>query len=281
MSTVTEQRIGCFPMPADEYHADKSAWSRTMIADFRKRRSVCYARHILGTAPEDRSNHKIDLGDLAHVALLEPHRLETDYVCYPPEILAKNGAVSTNEAKAFRAKHEATGKTVMKIDDFLVVAAMIKSVKAKCGELITPDARIEHAIYWQDESGLMCRCRPDVLVVRPDFALAIDIKSTADVTPEEFKRRIEGNGYLLQDSHYSEGIRRTFKVEPRFLFAAVETEWPHACAIYEIRQDDRATGWATRRETMRQIATCVETGDWSDSWEQTVNIVSLSKRALE
>lgn len=259
----------CRPMPEAEYHADKTAWSKSMLWDFVCRRSKCYATHFLGLAPPETSKRCFDLGDLAHAAILEPHRLESDYIAYPASLLAKNGAVSTNAAKEFRDSHEAAGRVVMKQEDFDIVAKMVESVRAKLGQWLKAPAKIEHAIYWTDgNSGLRCRCRPDFLV--ESVPIILDVKTTDDVTPAIFKRRVETLGYWLQDVHYSAGIGALLAVEPMFLFVVVESEWPHQCAAFELSQSDKFAGREYHTKLLDDVAECMETGDWSDSWEEQI-----------
>lgn len=268
----------CKPMPAEVYHADKTAWSKGMLMDFRSRRSVCRDRHILRTAPEKQSTRSMDIGDVAHVALLEPHKLSTHYVTIPQEILASNGAISTKEAKAFKAEHEAAGRVVLKTSEYAIIQAMVKNVQSKLGKWLTAPAKVEHSLYWTDETTeLRCKCRPDFLVVNNNACVILDIKTTADVSPGEFSRRCESMGYWLQDAHYSAGVRSVFKIDPLFLFVAVETEWPYQCAVYELSPSDKSEAHEARNKLLCDVATCYETGNWEDEWTQQVTTLNLRK----
>lgn len=281
---VREQKSGFVVETDEEYHASTTWWSKSMLWDFRDRRSVCHQRYVLGTAPDKRSTKTMDIGTLAHAAFLEPDRLDSLYAVYPDSILAKNGAISTNEAKAFRDENEAAGRICLKDKEFLVIRAMLDSVTATIGEWLTEDAIREQSIYWVDntfETDVPCRCRPDLLIARSEFSLAVDIKSTADITPAVFRKRFEDMGYWLQDQHYSEGIEVVTGNRPRFLFVVVESEWPFDCAVYELREEDRGTAWAKRRLLVEQVSRCLVSGDWSDDWSSGINILSLRKWAME
>lgn len=276
MNTEVQTRTGIFPMESEAYHADKSAWSNSMIQDFRRRKSACYEKHILGTAPEFETTPAMRLGTATHAALLEPHRVEDLFAIYPENILASNGAASTKEAKAFREIHEEMGRLVMKASDMDAVRAMVASVTAKIGQWLTHDAKIEHAIYWTDEeTGVRCKCRPDFLCQKPGFALTLDLKTTADCSPSEFQRKVETMGYWMQDAHYSAGIKATTGLDPMFLFVAVETEWPFDCAVYEIEPSDRSKARITRAYTLTQIAAAQESNNWNDRWLTDVNRLAL------
>lgn len=280
MTTATDKpRI--VQMDSDSYHADSSAWSRSMLMDFRERRSICYARHVLGTAPAEKPSKAMDVGDLAHAALLEPHRLDTDYVVYPKELLAKNGAVSTNAAKEFRDSHNAAGHVVVKQEDFDVVAKMVQSVKSKFGHWLKEGGLVENAIYWTDEmSGIPCKIRPDFLV-KTYVPVVLDIKSTGDVSPDQFRRRVESLGHWLQDAHYSAGVRELYGADPVFVFIVVESSWPYQCAAYELTRDDKRLSEEVRRELLTEIGCCYESGIWADEWEGIVNPLKLHPKTYE
>lgn len=284
-STIQEApvtRDGIFPMEAEAYHADKSAWSNSMLKDFRRRRSACYERHILGTAPEFETTAAMRLGTATHAALLEPERIDDLFAIYPDSLLSSNGAASTKEAKAFREVQEQFGRLVMKASEMDSVRAMVSSVRAKIGQWLTHDAKIEHAIYWTDEeTGVRCKCRPDFLCMKPGFALTLDLKTTADVSPSEFQRKIENMGYWLQDAHYSAGTKAATGIDPMFLFVAVETDWPYSCAAYRIRDTDRSRARVERMHALHQISVCQKSGNWEDSWLSEVNEVSLRSWAMD
>lgn len=271
----------CHPMNASEYHQDKSAWSKSMLMDFRERRSTCYARHILGTAPPDKATRQMDLGDLAHAALLEPHRLKTDYVAIPKDLLASNGALSTKAAKDFKASNEAQGITVLKADEFSAVEQMVKSVRAKIGRWLDVPAKIEHALYWEDDlTGIRCKCRPDFLVVKPTSCVVLDVKTTADASPFEFQKRVEQHGYWLQDAHYSAGVKAVFGRDPLFLFVVVETVWPFQCAVYELSTPDKANARDVRTQLLIDVGACQESGDWDDDWANQITTLNLRQWAI-
>lgn len=272
----------CQVMPSEDYHADKSAWSNSMIRDFRKRRSACYEKHILGTAPEFETTAAMRLGTATHAALLEPEKIEELFAVYPHHVLGANGAASTKEAKAFREINEEYGRLVLKASEMDTVRAMVASVRSKIGQWLTHDAVIEQAIYWTDEeTGVRCKCRPDFLCTKPGFALTLDLKTTADVSPAEFQRKIENMGYWLQDAHYSAGIKKLTGIDPMFLFVAVENEWPFSCAAYQIRESDRVQAAIVRRESLMQIATCQKSGEWQDGWLESVNEVAIRPWSFE
>lgn len=270
------------PMPAEEYHADHSAVSKSMLWKFRRRVSAYHREFVLGEKPPFAATRAMNLGDLTHAALLEPYRLATDYVAYPDHVLGTNGAASTKAAKEFRDEHESAGRVVLKAEDFAAASAMVESVRTAIGPWLDVPAKIEHALYWVDSaSGVRCKCRPDWLVLNEGAAFVLDVKTTTDVSPDEFRRKVETFGYWLQDAHYSAGVRALTGIDPTFLFVVVETEWPWQCAVYRIDDNARAKGEIVYRDLLAQLAERHRDGNWKDEWEGVVNSLDLRPWAYE
>lgn len=280
---ATEQtiRTGAFDVPAAEYFADHGAVSQSMLKVFADRRRLYEGYFVKHTLPEPPDNDPMRKGTALHTALLEPHRFERLIVTFPPSMLAKNGAVSTTEAKAFREEHEAAGHVVLKEADAAKVRAMADSVKRVCAEWFDLESVRERSIYWTDEvSGLPCKMRLDWLIHGSQLVL-LDLKSTTDVSPDAFRKRIEQNGYWRQNAHYVDGVEEHFGETPLFYFLAVEDSWPFACSLHELEPESARDARNRRNEELSQLARCIETGDFSEPWEQRINRVSLSRFCFE
>jgi exodeoxyribonuclease VIII len=269
-------------MNRDDYHADFTAVSRGMLSDFLDRRSVYHARYIAKTAPSYEPTKAMDIGTACHAALLEPHRWESLVAVYPANILAKvkgevsaAGAASTNESKAFKIEQESYGRIVLKEADVATVKAMCESVlRSPVGKWLEAPGIIETPRYWGDSvSGLRCRCLPDWY--SPTTGIMLDIKSTKHITPATFAKAADDMRYWLQASHYLDSIGG----EGRFLFVAVESEWPFETVLYEYPRSDGGDSIDLefaddiRATALRSIAECHESGNWSDSWSGVVNTI--------
>lgn len=257
-------------MPADEYHADKSAISASGLKAFRKSRR----EFSLGIHKEP--TEAMNTGTLAHAALLEPEKLETLFPIYPADLLASNGAISTKAAKEWRAEQEAAGRIPVKQDQFDRAAEMVKSIKATLAPWLIHEAICEHSIYWVDEeTGLLCKCRPDFLVRGPRFILVMDLKTTDDPTPSSFAKRVGQIGHWLQPPHYIAGVQATFGDAPDFIFAAQESDYPFRCVTHELSPRDLLAAKEARRKHLNNLAECKRTGNFSDAWEGKVNELEL------
>lgn len=279
-TTIAEATIK--PIHAEAYHADTSAWGRSNLSLFLERRRKAEA-WLNGTLPPKKATAEMDLGTACHAALLEPHRFADLVVKYPPGILAKNGAVSTTEAKAFRDEQQAAGKIVLKDAEHFIARRMVDSVLARCGDWLRTTENREQGCYWTDaDSGLRCKCRPDVwLDVEGEEIYIPDLKTTGDASPFAFRKRIEDGDYWLQDAHYRAGMTAAKGMPCHFIFVVVETEFPYSCVMYRLDDESQAQAQAVRRQLLVDVAACIESGDWSEPWEQAITPLPVRPWAFD
>lgn len=280
----TENGLGIFPMPAADYHADKAAVSKSMLSDFRDSHREYFHKHVALDMPSSKSSKRMDIGTLAHVALLEPDRLDQSYAIFPNSVLGKDGRESTNAAADFRDEHEADGRVVLKAHEFEVVKAMRDSVLLKVGHWLRVDRRIEHAVYWTDPAtGLKCRCRPDWLIEGGDTAFIFDFKTTDDARPQAFRKVAENFDYGLQHAHYSDGVHAALgrRIDTEFYFVVVQTCFPWTCVIYELSSRSAIDAEHLRIKLLTELAACQRHNDWSDPWEHDIRPLDLRPFAFE
>jgi hypothetical protein len=263
-------------MTPDQYHADRTAISRSMLWTFRERRRLYEAEFVIGDAPPERSTKKMDIGSLAHVGLLEPHNLAKRYAVIPERYLARNGAESTNDAAAFRALHESRGQIVLKQNDFDTVCRMIESVQAEIGEWLHLQSLREQPVFWTNpETGLPCKCLIDWLLLPGSSAVVLDFKTTENSAPASFRYRAEEHGYWLQDPHYREGAQLVTGLPVEFYFVVVEAKFPYATTLHRLKPRDLGQATAARLRLLKDLKQCLANGDFAEPWQGQINELEL------
>lgn len=274
------ERTGIVKMAPAAYFADHSAWSQSMLKVFLDRRRLAQAYYVLGTAEEPAPTDPMRKGTATHTAILEPERFDELVITYPRNILAKNGAVSTNEARDFRDEHIAAGRIVLKENEVAQVRAMASSVRTVCGAWLDRPSVKEHSLYWQDQTGLRCKLRLDWLIQNKK-AIVFDLKTTADASPSKFRTRVEDGGYWLQAAHYIEGVKAATGAEAvEFYLIAVESTFPFACALYSIDHGSLVAASVARRRAINDLVGCLASGDFSEPWETTITPLPLRNRCF-
>jgi exodeoxyribonuclease VIII len=233
-----------------DYHSH-SALSRSRLWTLASR-TPQHARH----APAKKSK-AMDLGKAMHIAVLEPHRLD--------DMVMKGGEDRRgNQWKDLVYYCNAYGKIPLTESDYGKVFYMRDAAQALpvLKRLTDGKQLVEHSGYWIDEeTGIECRCRPDIY--HPGLRIAADLKTTLNASPESFMRSIEEYGYHVQEPFYSEGWHYAGGgAVDGFLFIAIETDFPHVTACYELLPEAVAEGEAVMHKALRTWKTCMDTNIW-------------------
>lgn len=267
----------------ERYHADKSHWSRSLITEFlRDRRKVEAILH--GIAEPEKNTDYLDMGSAAHAALFEPRLFQQKFAIATPADLSKSGSRAGNNWKDFKARNN--GRTCLIPKQAASIAMMAASVATKIEPIVGRPGlqRIyEEPIYWEDEeTNMLLKAKPDYLAMPAGAAKPVplmflfDLKTTADSSPQAFRRSARKWRYDIQQVQYCEALYEAYGArEVEFFFVVVEREVPFSCNLYQLSDETVLAAEEDWREGLRQIAGCLESGDWSNPWEHEVTEISL------
>lgn len=232
-------------------------------------------------------------GNLAHCALLEPDAFDKRYVVLPEDAPRRPTAVQRNAKKP----SDDTRAAVAWWDEFnertkgaktitaeqrataLAQAASMRALKNVFHDLgmeqLLKRGVPEVSAFWNDpDTGVLCRCRPDLAV---DFdtgeSVLPDVKTFNDATPEQFARQVARMRYYVQDAYYSDGYgyasgRRVVA----FPFIVVEDSYPYAAASYNLGDESKAQGYNEYRYLLDVYARCLKSGEWPGYADRTQTI---------
>lgn len=225
-------------------------------------------------APQDDSSKAVKHGSALHSLILEPKSFEREYAVAP---------ISFGRSKTARAdfEEENSGKLILTAEEWALLQSQRDSVLAH------PEARAllgikggmaEASAYWvDDDTGLLCRCRPDWW---PLPELIVDLKSTDDPSPRAFSYSIRDYRYHVQDSFYSDGaksITRT-KVED-FVFIVVGKKRElgrYPVRVYRLDQEAKDAGRKAYKENLNTLAECYRSREFPGV--ETIGLPKLQKR---
>ena len=251
---------------AAEYHAAPGASaSRLKLL----KRSAAHMKHDMDN-PQEPTPAMI-IGSATHSAILEPDLFAKEWGRLPE---GDGRSKAVKEAKAELITQFGVGQ-VLKPDVYDNILAMRDSVLSNALPLDLLDgADTETSHYWTEGTGTIkdfkqlhveCKARIDALP-REDSMwndCVVDIKTTANGSPEEFRRSCFNFGYHIQAAHYLSAAERG-----RFIFIVVERDAPHCVAIYELDDDALELGRADREFLLGQWALCEaeEAAGGPDAW---------------
>ena len=141
----------------------------------------------------------------------------------------------------------------------------------------------EASAFWIDEAtGELCKCRPDWVSPAGDGVILVDGKTCQDASPEGFGRAVANYAYDLQAAHYAEGFRLATGLRVYgFIFAAVESAWPHAAAAYMLPDDWLDAALIERRRLIDLYAKCRRENRWPGYGSQLRQLVRPRWHLLE
>lgn len=171
-------------------------------------------------------------GSAVHTGALEPQRFADDVICAPD--INKRTKVGAAEWEAFQAAN--AGKIILSPDDYARCVNTIAVVRQHPAAFKLLDgATIEQSLFWLDAKfGVPCKARWDAW----NHGIIVDLKTCQDASAEAFGRSCATYLYDVQSANYISAAEHVMNESPRaFVFVAVETEPPHAVAVYAAQSD--------------------------------------------
>ena len=186
------------------------------------------------------------------------------------------------------------GKTILEDELFYQLINMRDAVYAhpSANKLLTKvPGKAEVSAYWHDpETGEMCRVRPDFW--REDGYI-VDLKTTADASPEAFAKSVANFRYHVQAPYYMDGLNHAaeqggIEITPikGFVFLAVEKD---ACVVngeskgvgvYVLDEDALYEGGAQYRKDLSTYVRCCNENKWP-GYSNKVEKLTLPKSAFK
>lgn len=272
--------FGVIPdMSNADYHAALGV-NNSAISSMNKSPAHCYGLHIAPDRPRRESTPAMRAGTLAHCAILEPDAMPGRYAVKPSGV-----DLRTTAGKEWAACH--AGLTVITEDQMDTAKAQRAAVLAvpELASLLQLGAA-ERSAFWRDSStGLICKCRPDWVHPLPDGrVILLDVKTTADASPDAFSRTVWTYGYHRQAAWYSQGWAAATGVEVAgFVFAVVCGEYPAIAAAYALDDESLAQGTEEANELLALYADCLHSGAWPGYGEgvQLISLPAWARRSVE
>lgn len=193
-----------------------------------------------------------------------------------------------DDLKAMHAE-DAAGKTILTPAQWRDVRGMRDAALENprlCNLLTDPRGMAELSAYWRDEeTGLLCRCRPDLWV----GDVVLDVKTTDDAREDAFRRSVEKWRYYVQAALYLDGLRQAaeqagglpdgLEVPRYFVFGAIEKRAPYLNAAYVLDATSMDIGRREYREDLDALASAVRTDEWP-GYPSEVQPISLPEWRL-
>lgn len=201
------------------------------------------------------------LGTAAHTAVLEPERFERQFAVWSRRS-EKTGNLCPRNGQYWDAfERENAGKTIITADEFELAAAIQRAVRSHpVASRYLESGDPEVTLTWFREDGRPCRARIDWLTTVDAQPVLVGLKTSRDCRHMPFGTQAAKLGYHMQWSWYRDGFEIVKRVEPKVVEIVVESDAPHAVAVYSIPNDILLQGRDDYERLLEQLAACESTG---------------------
>ena len=238
----------------EEYHRHP-AIGCSMMKAYADHPKLFDCRHVTKDGAPFKGTPSMEFGTRVDAWLLERERCLT----IPANVLGKGGAKNT---KAWRAWRDDNAAFVHFTENDERICGRIEAnvwEHKDAASLLFSEHDTQYSIFWTDpETGLDCKCRPDIVPA----AVLVDLKTAKSTTPRDFAKQCESLKYHWQDSHYGTGWRMLTGETRPFVFLVIRNSEPYDVATYMLWDEWIERGDREIRETLRDIADRKESGIW-------------------
>ena len=221
-------------LPDQEYHSIEAISSHTLM------RALKSYEHTLVPVEQTEA---MRLGSAVHMACLEPERFQSEV-----KVLPKIDRRTKDGKAQFEALYTAQNTTWVSPEEM----AICEGVRLRWQRLAqsNPDlekaligAQFEKALFWEFD-GHLCKCKFDVVSINDDgHAHIVDLKTTKDALPDQFKWSFRNFHYDLQAYWYEWALsnyaqERSIQLHSiTYLIVAIEKEAPFEGVVYRVARE--------------------------------------------
>lgn len=256
---------GLYPgMSVEDYDAIPAV-RHTHLKELRRspKRALHRLAHGIKDTPQLRG------GRIVHTAALEPEKLSLSYVLrehgFDRYVVWEGGDRRGKDWKDFEAAHK--GIEIFKPSELEPYAKQLADAK-RLGELLRADAvagpllRQPHrevvAVWRDEETGLWCKARMDVL----GRELA-DLKLTSrGIESRQFGASAARLEYHQALAFYHDGLTAVGHEPEGVSLIAAEDDEPHDVVVYDLDEDQLELGRRGYQELLRHLVICQEDNSW-------------------
>lgn len=246
-------------MPRAEYDTIK-ALNISRLKEIK--RSPQHYRHAID---QPAVSTPMTVGIATHVAVLEPERYISEFAVWTRRTSSGNAAPRNGQWwDAFQAENK--GKHILTYDENALansIAAAVRFDERANRYLATGEPEV--TLEWNLDaalSGRNAKGRVDWLTNIDGKPYLVGLKTARNCAHFAFGTQAAKLGYHLQWAYYHDGFKAIRGREPRLIEIVVESEPPHAVAVYRIENDLIEQGREEYWEAAKILAECEARDEW-------------------
>lgn len=249
-------------------------WPAVNQSTLKSGETMAHVRH--GIDSPRKTTPAMMMGSALDFALTDPAGFLDRYALGPD---GNRGTKKWDEAQEAEPS-----KVLLKPSEWADVLGMAESLRRHkaASKLFAAPGDLQVSLLWRDEpTGLMCKARLDKLLSTLPFV--VDLKSTADASPDAFSRTALNMGYHKQAAWYLDGCAACGLTVEKFIIPAVEQSAPYAVAVYDLGAASIELGRIKNREALTAYAHAEKTGQWAgfSNIVQPLEVPAWALRGIE
>jgi len=253
----------------EDYHANP-AISRSAIKTFCESPYKYWAEYLNPDRPEKKVTEAMEFGTAFHMFILEHDKFYQNYALLPMG-LDRRRKKDNDIYVEFVLEND--GKTILKYEQMDLLNCMRTALllHPTAYDLIR-NAQYEHSYFWEDaHSGLMVKCRPDILREN----CIIDLKTCTSADSRTYQKDMYLGMYHVQGAMVREGVKQLTGADiPTVINICVEKTYPYQVAIKIISQSALEEGHRKFKQTLLDMKNCFAENKWESYQPEEVDLPS-------
>lgn len=257
-----------YRMPETEYHRVEA-----MSASGAKKILRSPMHYKLMRDQPSEPTESMEFGTAVHCGVLEPDRYSSRVVLSP--YFNKRSNAGKAEFAAFCSEH--AGKIVLAQSEHEAAAKCIAAVRASpAARRLLRGAYTEVSLFWRDgQFDVPCKARLDAI----NMGGICDLKTSKDASPQEFGKSAANFQYHIQGASNLNGHEAVFGESPEFFaMIVVESEPPHAVAVYDLDRVAILAGLRLFDEAMARYREALAGNKWP-GYDERITTLELPRWA--
>lgn len=251
-------------VPSSTYHRE---WLHAVNKSSLFKILDCPARYRCALDNSKEPTAEMALGSLTHTLTFEPEMFGEEFAV-EPEI----------NKRTKEGKEEAANFALVNRDRIIVTSEQLEQAGAMAEAVRSHDLAMEQItgctfedsiIFTDEQTGILCKVRPDGLRLGPNGVI-VDLKTTRDLSKFQWDAR--DYGYLFQAAFYQYGVNVVTGELLPFKFVAVEKEPPYLVQVYTVSDNTMALAAVTVRQALDLLKYCREIDRWPGYRQEEVEL---------
>jgi hypothetical protein len=240
-------------LPAEAYRAHDGISASDLKHIVPPRTPAHYRANVIERSVPRTETKAMLLGTLAHLAVLEPDKLESAFVVRPEglDLRTKPGKEWLAQAGDKPALTQLEADAVFGMRDAVASHEVAR-------ELLRGTQAEVSMFALHPQTSLPIKGRIDAL----GASVIVDVKTCEDASPGAFSRQAAALLYDLSAAHYMALADLCDVPVDSFWWVAVEKSPPFAVAVYQPSEEVMARGMSLAESALVRVRECADCGDW-------------------